>query len=259
MTAVTPVHPGHPRRRALEGSEQELGGGPGDRLGDLRGELGGRGRAHGPRRAAGRSPDGVREPPGRVRETAVSRGQQRVQVIHGLGMAAEQPPGAVQFRLAELPERRERFRQLESAGAGQRADVAESEWRSGRRGRGEWVAAGNEHFGPMSATGPMGYQFSQGGIANGPVAGFGRQAGVEIVQDQQDRQIAQDLVAEQGHPVGPGQVGPVGLLRRFRPAAPGGHGRVTAQGRGHPGQHPVDGHVAADHHGDVLGLEVAHP
>ena len=259
VAAVSPVHLGRPRRRALEGSEQELHGGLGDRLGGLRGELGRRGRAHGPRRAAGRGPGHVREPPGRVRETGFSRGQQRVQVVHGLGMAAEQPPGAVQFRLAELPERRERFRQLECAGTGQRADMAESEWWPGRRGRGEWVPAGNEQFAPMSGTRPLGQQCGQIGITNGPVAGAGRQVAVEIVQDQQDRQVAQDLVAEQGQPLRPGQVGPPGRLSRFRPAASGGHGRVTAEGGGHPGQHPVNGHVAADDRGDAVGLKVAHP
>jgi hypothetical protein len=259
VAAVSPGHLGRPRHRSPEGPVQELHGGQGDRLGGLRGKLGRRGRPHGPRRGAGCRLDGMRQLPGRVRETHFPAGEHRVQVVHALGMAADQPPGTVQFRLAELPESRKRFGQLESAGPGQRADVAESEGRPGRRGRRKWVPAGNEQFPPMSGGRPVSQQFGEGGITNGPAAGFGCQVAVEIVEDQQDRHMGQDLAAEQGQPVGPGQVGPPRCAYRFRLAAAGGQGRMAAEGGGHAGQHPVGGYLAADDPGDAPGLEVAHP
>jgi hypothetical protein len=45
-----------------------------------------------------------RETAGYLREPDITRGEQRVQVLHGLGMAAQQPPGPVEFLFAERSE-----------------------------------------------------------------------------------------------------------------------------------------------------------
>ncbi len=259
VTAACPVHPRVPRRFAPELAEQEVAGGQRDRLRGHRGELGGRGGARRPRWVTGRGPDGLRETPGHLRETDLARGEQRIQVFHGAGMAAEQPPSAVEFLLAQLPDGRQRFRQFESPGAGQRADIAESEWRPGGCGLDEWMAAGNEQFAPMSSASPACHQFSQGGITNFPAAGIGRHVVIEVVQSQQDRNVGEDVFAEQCQPVRPRHVGLARHPCRFRPAAAGGRGRMTAEGGGHPRQHPVHGRFAADDRRDPLGIEVAHP
>jgi hypothetical protein len=174
-------------------------------------------------------------------------------------MAAQQPPGPVEFLFAERSEGRQRFRQLESAGPGQRADVVECERRPAAAGRAEWMAAGNEQPAAMRFAAPARYQFGQGWIADRPATGIGRHVVIEVVQDQQDRHLAEDQLAQQGQPVSPRQVGPVRRPHRLRLATALSDRRMMAKSRGHPAQHPVDRHPAADDHGDPLGLEMAHP
>ena len=111
----------------------------------------------------------------------------------------------------------------------------------------------------MRFAAPARYQFSQGRIADRPATGNGRHVVIEIVQDQQDRHLAEDQLAQQGQPVSPRQVGAVRRPHRLRPATALSDGRVTAKSCGHPAQHRVDRHLAADGHGDSLGLEMAYP
>ena len=251
--------PGHRGRGwTAELAEQQVAGGQGDRLRAAGGSSVGAA-APPAGRAAALTLDRDRETAGHLREPDVARGEQRVQVFHGLRMAAQQPPGPVEFLFAERSEGRQRFRQLESAITGQRANVVECERRPAGPGRAEWMAAGNEQPAAMGFAAPARYQFAQGRIADRPAAGIGRHVVVEVVQDQQDRHLAEDQFAQQGQPVSPRQVGPVRRPHRLRLATALSDRRVTAKRRGHPAQHPVDRHLAADDRGDPLGLEMAHP
>ena len=121
------------------------------------------------------------------------------------------------------------------------------------------MAAGNEQPAAMRFAGPARYQFGQGWIADRPATGNGRHVVIEVVQDQQDRHLAEDQFAQQGQPVSPRQVGAIRRPHRLRLATALSDRRVMAKSRGHPAQHRVDRHLAADDRGDPLGLKMAYP
>ncbi len=81
----------------------------------------------------------------------------------------------------------------------------------------------------MGFAGPARQQACQGRVTNSPPAGFRRQVVIKVVQDDQDRHLAEDVLAEQRQSLGPRQVDTVSRLHRLRwDTAPGRNHRVTA-------------------------------
>ena len=112
----------------------------------------------------------------------------------------------------------------------------------------------------MGFAGPVRQQACQGRVTNSPPAGFRRKVVIKVVQDDQDRHLAEDVLAEQRQSLGPRQVDTVSRLHRLRrDTAPGRNHRVMAKGRGEPGEKPVGRHFAADDRGHALGFEAADP
>ena len=236
---VAQQHVGHGQSGGLRRRQRQLG---------RRGQPGGR-KARLDRRA---------EAGGDRREAHAAGQEQRVQVFHGARVTAEQPPDHVQVRPAEQPERGQRPRQLDRAGPGQRPQVTEPQPRRRRHGHGKAVPAGDQQAAAMRRVGPAGQQLDKGRVTDGARAGFQRQVVVEVVQHEQQRHLAEDVLAEQGEALRPGQVGAVGRRHGF------GHGavpglRVTAERGHHPGEKRLGGHLAGEHGGHALRFEPADP
>ena len=137
--------------------------------------------------------------------------------------------------------------------------MVEGERQPAAPGRTEWMAAGNEQPAAMRLAAPARNQFGQGVIADRPATGDGRHVVIEVVQDQQDRHLAEDQFAQQGQPVSPRQVGPVRGPHRMCLATALRDRRMMAKRGGHPAQHRVDRHLTADDRDDPLGLQMAYP
>ena len=237
-------------------AQQHVGHGHGGGLRGWQRQLGRRGQAGD--RMTGARLGRCAQAGGDSREADVARPQQRVQVFHGARVTAEQPPRLVEVRPAEQPQRGQRPGQLDRAGPGQRPEVTEPQPRRRRLGHGKAMPAGDQQPAAMRRGGPAGQQFDEGRVTDGAHAGCQRQVVVEIVQHEQQRHLAEDVLAEQGETLGPGQVGAVGRRHGFgRGAVPGL--RVTAEGGHDSGQKRLGGHLAGEDGGHAIRSEPADP
>ncbi len=130
-------------------AQQQVGDGQGGRLRGRQWQFGRRGEPVAGRGVIRVLPDRPGEALGQRREAGVTGQEQRVQVLHGPGMTAQQPPGPVQFLFAEQPQGGQGHRQLDRAGAGQRPEVTEPQPGRGRLGHGEPVTAGDQDPAPV--------------------------------------------------------------------------------------------------------------
>jgi hypothetical protein len=79
--------------------------------------------------------------------------------------------------------------------------------------------------------GPAGQELDERQVADGAGAGFQRQVVVEVVEHEEHRYLIEDVPAQQGEALSPGQFSPARRRHRLRrAAAPGGRLGVPAQG-----------------------------
>ena len=202
---------------------------------------------------AGPAPDRRGKAFGHLGETRVAAGQQCVQVFHVPWMAAGQPPYLADIRFVQQAERGQRRRQPGSAGRGERADVPGHQGLPGT-GQHERVPAGDQQPGQPGRAGQARQQPGERRVLDGRSGRARGQVVVKVVQDDQDRHLAQDVVAEQVQPVTPRQIGPAG--RRQGPGTAAGRGhRVPPQRAGQACQQRVGGDFAAEGHGETAGLQ----
>ena len=115
-------------------------------------------------------------------------------------MAAGQPPCLAHVRLVKQAERGQCGGQPGGTGRGEWADAPDAE---GGAGYLERVPAGDQQPGQAGRTRQVRQQPGERRVLDGRPGRSHGQVVVEVVQDDQDRHVAEHLVAEQVQPVPP--------------------------------------------------------